>query len=76
MPDYAVGASRHTPAKGPVLLAYVDTDALECRCPNCGAQPGDFCRHPAELGGGERRAPCPRRIIAAHRAHQPPQEAQ
>lgn len=65
MPDYATGPGHQNHTRGPVMLAYVDTDALEYRCPNCGAEPGEFCRLPAELGGGERKAPCPRRIQLA-----------
>lgn len=65
MPDYAVGPGHHMHSKNAVLLAYVDTDALEVLCPACHAKPGDFCRHES---GAERKMPCPRRITAAAQA--------
>lgn len=53
------------PAKrspGAVIETYVDTDALEYVCPNCGAGLGEFCRHD---NGAERKMPCLPRIAAA-----------
>jgi hypothetical protein len=61
MPDYAVGKPRDT-SHGAVLLAYIDTNALDFLCPHCHAGVGEFCRHES---GNERRMPCPRRISAA-----------
>ncbi|WP_044109808.1 hypothetical protein [Mycobacterium canetti] len=51
-----------------VFEAYAETGALGHHCPNCHAKVGEFCRHDAESGGGERKVPCPRRIIAASQA--------
>lgn len=53
--------------RGPVLLAYLDTHALdfECMNPTCLAQPGEFCRHDEAHGGRERKMPCPMRIRTA-----------
>lgn len=51
--------------RGPVITAYVDTHALDVECINCGAKPGEFCRHDT---GQDRKMPCPRRIAAAARA--------
>lgn len=65
MPDYATGPGARGSSHGPVIEAYVDTDALEILCENCGVAAGDFCKHP---DGTPRRAPCPRRIAGAARA--------
>lgn len=51
-----------------VTNAYVDTRALDYECTNCGAKVRGFCKLPDELGGGERKTPCPKRIAAAARA--------
>jgi hypothetical protein len=67
--DYGRGPGHHHHTRGPVIEAYVDTDALEIRCPNCGVHPGEFCRHDTELGGGDRKVPCPKRITAAAHLH-------
>lgn len=65
MPDYPVGPGHETRSRGPVIESYVDTDTLDYRCPNCHAEPGDFCRHD---NGAERKMPCPKRITAAQTA--------
>jgi hypothetical protein len=62
MPEYAVGPGHHTHSRNAVLLAYVDTDSLEVLCPNCDAEPGEFCRHE---DGVARKIPCPKRITEA-----------
>lgn len=51
-----------------VAQAYIDTRARDYECDNCGAAIGEFCRRPDELGGGQRKSPCPKRIAAASRA--------
>lgn len=51
-----------------VPQAYIDTRARDYECENCGAPIGQFCVHSEELGGGERKAPCPKRIATARRA--------
>lgn len=51
--------------KNAVLLAYVDTGALDVVCPACGAKVDNFCRHES---GADRKMPCPRRISAAAKA--------
>ncbi|GJO50200.1 hypothetical protein NJB1604_35850 [Mycobacterium marinum] len=61
-------------SRGPVIEAYVDTEALEHACTNCNAKPGDFCRHDTEHGGGQRKVPCPKRIITAAQAGAPNQK--
>lgn len=43
MPEYATGPGRH--GRGPVIAAYAETGAIDCHCPNCHAQPGDWCTH-------------------------------
>lgn len=49
-----------TRTRGPVIEAYIDTEALDRKCPppiarGCGAEPGEFCKWP---DGRERRTPC------------------
>lgn len=51
-----------------VERAYIDTRAIEFDCDSCGAAHGAFCRRPDELGGGDRKVPCPTRITKAARA--------
>lgn len=53
--------------RDPVLLAYIDTNALDFDCtnPKCMAPQGELCRHDAEHGGRERKMPCPKRIATA-----------
>lgn len=45
--------------RGPVITAYVDTQALDVDCISCGARAGEFCRHDAEHGGRERKNAMP-----------------
>lgn len=68
-PVYATGPGRHPrSSRGPVITAYVDTDALDYACPKpkggCGAGLGEFCTHP---DGTQRKMPCPVRL--PHRAN-------
>lgn len=49
---------------GPVIEAYIDTEALDHDCPDCSAGQGEFCRHPL---GHERKMPCGGRIKVAAR---------
>lgn len=63
MPDldvkyYGTGPGRHRRTPGPVIEAYAD-GAIDRPCPNCGAQPLDFCHHP---DGTQRKMPCPQRL--------------
>lgn len=69
MPSYATGPG-HPHSRGAVFEAYVDTDALNIPCPACGVPEGEFCRHTPDVGGKERRMPCPKRITAANRGGQ------
>lgn len=62
MPAYATGPGHHTRSRGAVVETYVDTDALEVRCPACHVAVGEFCVHE---NGASRRMPCPRRIALA-----------
>ncbi|MCX2931373.1 hypothetical protein ORI20_13900 [Mycobacterium sp. CVI_P3] len=65
MSEYATGPGRRTRSRGAVIEAYVDTEALDHKCPKpkggCGADLGEFCHHP---DGTERKMPCPVRIPA------------
>ncbi|OBS01879.1 hypothetical protein A9W98_18015 [Mycobacterium gordonae] len=51
------------PARGPVIEAYVDTDALEVDCDNCRVAAGEFCTNPEN--GELRKMPCNSRITKA-----------
>lgn len=62
-PWHAGPPPRRTP--GPVIETYADTGALEHTCPHCHAAAGEFCRHDPAHGGTQRKAPCPKRILAA-----------
>lgn len=57
--DYRRGPGRRTCTPGAVTAAYVVTGAWNTPCPNCAAEPGQYCRHPS---GHERKMPCPQRI--------------
>lgn len=63
MTDYPVGPGRVWHAKGPVLEAYADTDALERACSppprGCGVAVGEFCVFP---DGTTRHIPCVARL--------------
>ena len=44
-----------------IVRAYVDTKALDIKCPECEAAPGHWCCQPDGL---DRRVPCIRRALA------------
>ena len=50
-----------------VARAYIDTRAIDYECVNCGAKVSEFCTLPEQLGGDERKTPCPKRIATAVR---------
>jgi hypothetical protein len=51
-----------------VERAYIDTRAIEFDCDSCQAKHGEFCHRTADIGGGDRKVPCPTRILKAARA--------
>lgn len=57
--DHRRGPGEHKSPDGAVIAAYVDTDALDRKCPQppagCGADLGDFCTSPQ---GFQRHVPC------------------
>lgn len=56
--DYRRGPGRIcTP--GPCVGAYAVNGSWHRTCPNCGAEPHDYCRHPS---GHDRKMPCPQRL--------------
>lgn len=59
MSDYPRGPGRRQRSPGPVVEAYVDSGAIDLHCPNCGANPQQYCTHDS---GIERKMPCPNRL--------------
>jgi hypothetical protein len=57
--QYARGPGRHHRSRGPVVAAYADTGAIDRSCPNCGANPQEYCIHD---NGVQRKMPCPNRL--------------
>lgn len=62
---HAAPPPKRTP--GPIIEAYVDTNALDHDCTNCHASEGEFCKHP---DGTDRKMPCLERITTASRTSQ------
>ena len=61
--SYARGPGKKY-SDGPIITAYVDTNALDVDCVNCMQPVGEFCVHE---NGALRKSPCPRRIATAAR---------
>lgn len=55
------GPGRRHSTTGANIEIYAD-GAIDLHCPNCGAQPLQFCRWPE---GRERKLPCPQRRKSA-----------
>lgn len=57
--DFLRGPGRRKSPDGAVIAAYVDSDALDRKCPppptGCGADIGEFCTSPL---GFQRHIPC------------------
>lgn len=54
----AIGPGRRKRTSGPVIDAYAD-GAIDRHCPNCAAEPLQFCRHD---DGTPRKMPCSHRL--------------